>query len=331
MPTKDKPGEVLAAPLPSRDRPYAEDRDVVIWVTCVAAAGIGLWIARDSTPLYDAANPARSIGGLLGAFFGSFVFSFLIGFIVAKIALRLIGRRPWVGRTGFALGACLVMAIVAIGEHRIRGFTSRSSSTGKETTPQRIVSNAETKTLLTNEGRAYLALVTRRNEQYAADTANIIGDGLIRPARLDTAEKLTALRAKLARLRQLTDDFETSGRTASEALLQHVEAMPIAEAEKQSFATSYWQSRRTSLANENEMLSLSRQLFDAFDKLADFMAARLGAFRVEDNTLVFKSAEDLAGYNQIVTRLTDIAKREQESAAHAKKMMQQSADEMDRM
>ncbi|HWE95793.1 MAG TPA: hypothetical protein VG269_17645 [Tepidisphaeraceae bacterium] len=301
---------------------------MVVWITCFAAAGIGLWIDVKSARL-EGTDPARSVGWLAGALVGSFLISFLVGFIVAKAALRLIGRRPWVGRAGFALGACLFVSILAVGEQRIRGRVSEESSTGK--IAHGPVDSAEGNTLVTNEIRAYLALVNRRNDQYVRDMAKIAGDGLVQPAKLDTAAKIAVLRVKLAQLRKLTDDFESGSRDAGEAALRRVEAMPIADAEKQSFAASYRQSHKASQADDDEMFSLSRQFYDEVEKLADFMGARLGVFKIDGNSVVFKSTDDAAAYNQIIARLIANAKQQQELTARAKEKMQQSADDLNRM
>jgi hypothetical protein len=298
--------------------PYAPARDPSLWFICLAATLAAMWASDTLRPPDSAAN----FGTLAAGFLLSLAFTLLLGLVGLKICQRTLGRKPIASRAAFALGACLGVALLALGEYRIRSAQAHLPA-ANQGAPKRptVVSKAESDRLITDEGQAALSAAASRSQQYATAVAKVIGDGLIRPNQLDTPEKLAALKAKVARLRQLADGFDIDTRAAGEATLARVQALPIDESEKRAFEVSYRQSRQRSQAIADESLSLSHQTFDALEELARFISDRLGTFHLEDNDIVFKSAADVAGYKQIVTRLVELDKRQQEVTTRAQKQM----------
>lgn len=111
-------------------RPYAAGRDGVVWIVCLAAVIIEMWIGGFLVPPDSAVNA----GSLAGAFVGGLGVTLLTGLIVLRIMVRLKGRTPFFARTWFAIGACLAVALLAFGQYRIRNV-ERLAGTGQGALP----------------------------------------------------------------------------------------------------------------------------------------------------------------------------------------------------
>lgn len=332
---------------------YAAEKDGVIWLIGALAIGLSLLILR---PQLDLSNAAH-VGSLLGAVIGAFIFIFLFGLIGAKLG----GKSALRARLGFFVASFLVLALVCAGESRIRATAARQQDIHDvQQTAQALVTQiksmagtqpassrpasveppdvtihdlnaselAETK-LLMNEMQKFVAESTALGQSYQKRISTIMGEGLIRPENLDTAEHLAQTKAKLAELRKLLDERDKAVDTQFEALPPRVNVLPINTAMKQSAIDGYYRTGRRAQELVHQIEEQDRNLVDAAIELAKFMEGRLGRFKRDDNELVFKDGADVKTYNAYMDRINQAAATENELTQKQQELMQESTAKME--
>lgn len=332
---------------------YSAGKDPLIWLIGLLAIAVALVVLR--APL-DLSNSA-SRGELLGMVLGAFIFIFLFGLIGAKLGGKSVGG----ARLGFSIAALLVLAVVAVGEYRIRAVAAHQhdiqdikqtaeamvaqlkSAAGTQpagghsnsTDPPGVTINdlndsevAETKLLIT-EMQKFTAECTALGRSYQTRISALMGEGLIRPENLDTAEHLAQTKTKLAELRKLLDERDKAVDAQFEALPPRVNALHISAAMKQSAIESYYKTGKRAQELMHEVEAQDRQIVDTATELESFMESRLGHFKRDDNDLVFKDGADVRTYNSLIDRIKQAAAAENELTQKQQAILQESSEKME--
>lgn len=289
---------------PPPPKPYEAERDPVVWLVGVIAVVVAVLTLNQTAGIFGLSGAGRLVGSTVGAF----TIVFLIGLIGAKIG----GQSRTLARLGFVAGVLIVLGGLYIGERRIRNRDKPplDDVASRNRLPVNRNSSADEKILLDEVQKLFAEALARR-DGYQKDLQRVIGDGLAHASRLDTAPEIAEARTKLKRVREILAEVERDAAATTEALPTRIDALPIDEQLKRDTVNSYRQAVGQSLALSQDISRVSRESVDEVQRLVDFMEARIGQFRVDGNSPIFKTPEDVAAYNRIVRRLQELTAEEQ--------------------
>lgn len=329
---------------------YAAEKDPLIWLIGLAAIALALVVLR---PSFDLSSSAQ-LGGLLGIALGAFIFIFLFGLIGAKLG----GRSAGGARLGFFVASMLVLGLITLGEHRLRATAARQRdiqdiqqtahalvaqvksavgtqpASSRPNPPDVTIHDlndsevAETKILMT-EVQNFTSECAAIGQSYQKRISAIIGQGLVRPENLDTAEHLAQTNSKLTDLRKLLDERDKAVDAQFDALPPRINALPISAAMKQSAINGYYKTGQRARDLMHEMEAQDRQFLESSTALASFMESRLGHFKRDDDDLVFKDGADVRNYNNFIDRIKQISATENELTQKQQALMQEGSGKIE--
>jgi hypothetical protein len=259
---------------------------------------------------------------MVGEVVCSMMLTYLLGTLLWWVASFWVGKGPIAARRLFTLVAAALVGAQVLGQYHINAFQRDDARRQINVEPAVPHANQADSKILMAFARAADADTDKQNQSYKADLSEIIGDGILRPGDLSTAEKISSAKAKLAKLRSLIEGNERIRLAMLDEHTSRFNALPLSAAERDSCRSQFQNGFENSRELIKQVADIDAQYINEGAKLVDFMESRLGTFRVKEAIVYFSDASDVSRYNAILAQLTALQAEEQQVTQKS----QQSAD-----
>ena len=335
---------------------YSAVTDGVLWLIGTVAVLIILMLM--GVPLqFD----ARGLGAITGTLIGGGMLVLLLGLIGALIG----GKKPSGRRGGFAVGAALAVALMAIGQYRIhqrqaqdslassqqivsqiraampkastlpvtddRSAVASANSSAPPDAANLSASEAADAKVMLVEVQKFQAEANAKGREFQANLAALMGDGILQPSKLDSKEKIDRVKATLVKVRALIDQREADAVTLYDSLPGRFAALPIGQTMKDGAIAGCQANVDTAKAQMHELTETERQFVAAAGELADLMESRLGHFEVKEAKVYFADAADIAKYNAAAAKIQELVTKEQNLINQQQAQAAQAVDKLGRV
>jgi len=240
---------------------------------------------------------------------------------------------------GFALVALCVGTVLALGTYRIRrveaqgiasslpqptnGVHSRfDSSDAIDPAATTGISSAD-KAILLEFVRNFAADCDKQNQDYQRDVANLVGNGILQPSELDTADKIATARAKMAQAGSLVEDYRENRAAILEGCAARIASLPVPSKEKAALLQEYRTNVETERGQIEQIAETDESFVEEAGRLLDFLDSRVGAFTVNGEQIYFNDDADVSRYNAFKDRLNELIANEQQLTQKSQQLSQQ--------
>jgi hypothetical protein len=277
----------------------------------LAAALISLWYAASQVASFAGAEVATDrIAYLVGYYF----WVPIVVYFVWRSALK---KRKGLGLLLFGVAFLAVSLYQSVTILHEVDDGKRFKSTLREMMLKFQQGAVLDDTQITNSGRYSPALVAVNDDYAKILSARHAFESALEAAKLETLLTPDALAnplltdhsiATINSLRNAVDEADQSISKELDAIPHSAEALP--DALRADFATGAERGTQNSKASISQFFQIERDFLNKAVELLDFANSRRGSFSLQKNRLLFGSQADLDRYNDYVSQIQDLARKE---------------------
>lgn len=149
------------------------------------------------------------------------------------------------------------------------------------------------------------------------------------PETLLSRDGLARNTVRIKSFNTILDRLEQSEDARMKKLVSDVHATLAKRLGGPEFAKGFEEGLNRSRKNQDEFIRIQRDLARLFQRITDFMAARLGTVTVKGEAMMFSNDADVAAYQQYMKELQQLAKEETAVQRKMVEAMKRTADQLD--